>query len=169
MYPTALPACDNARTGRRPNRSLIIPRIGAPMNWYQHQAGRICQRENIQSHASFQYCNVGIGANSCSDGQNCVMLPGRNTAVCVPPGKECVAAGCAAGTSCAVDKSNPAVVHCDKPTAADEPPAPTRAMPVKGAECCSLMQHKSGSVDCFGCAHGICKDPGWYLLSSSNL
>ena len=113
---------------------MPAPMPGSSMTWYPHAAGHVCQQENVTEHAPFQYCGIGVGQSGCAGGNRCLQLPGRSGGICVPPGKECVAAGCG-DAKCSLDKSNPQQVTCDAPAVVPAPLAPVPGMmPVKGSQ-----------------------------------
>jgi len=130
---------------------------GGYRSWI-HGAGRTCFTLEAVGPMGQSTCSI---TNPCAAGQSCVTLPGRNGAVCVPQGKECLAAKC--DGQCTIAESYPAQVRC-----AAEATAPV-ASPKKpaGSSTCDLMENKkSGKVDCFGCANGICKNApaGWMMF-----
>ncbi len=117
---------------------------GTVRSW-DHGAGRACFQLNATDRAGVVRCNL---TNPCQSGQSCIELSANRGTVCVPQGKECLAAGCSG--DCVLSQNYPAQVVCN-------------GAPAAGSDCRLLQDPKTGKVDCFGCANGICKDPpaGW--------
>jgi len=107
---------------------------------WEHGAGRFCFSLNATDVVGSVTC--GLRA-PCQAGQTCAALPENKGTVCVPQGHECEAAGCPG--QCALAESYPVQVTCDTSAAA----AP--------AKCRLLKNIKTGAVDCFGCAQGVCR------------
>ncbi len=104
-----------------PETSVGAPRAVAPYPtkpgynlydpaFWQHGPGRTCFSLNEEERAAPSACSI---TSPCQAGQNCVVLPGKKSAVCVPQGKECLAAQCASG-KCVVSESYPAQISCTK-------------------------------------------------------
>lgn len=74
---------------------------------WTHPAGRHCYSLNAQVRTARVVCGL---TNPCAAGQTCASLPGKQGAVCVPEGKECLAAGCAG--QCVIAESYPVQVRC---------------------------------------------------------
>jgi len=131
---------------------------------WDHQEGRTCF--SLDALDSMTY---GISCSltaPCQAGQNCVTLPGRSGAVCVPQGKECLAAKC--GGECVIAESYPAQIRCGGDSAAA--PAPSPKKPAGSSTCDLLQDPESGKVDCFGCAGGTCTSApsGWVMYSQAD-
>lgn len=130
-----------------PSETVPLGKLLNPSEeFYRHGSGRTCFSINEVPTAFGQVCGPNY---SCPAYQSCVILPNATTPVCVPPSKECDAAGCPG--RCLITESFPARVRCD----ADG------GQPV--SDCRLMRDPKSGSVNCFGCARGLCSDPpaGW--------
>lgn len=133
----------------RPMMEAAMPYPGY-RDW-THGAGRHCFQLTVEPRMPNQVCSL---TNPCEAGQTCATLPGTKGTVCVPTGKECLAAGCPDG-QCTIAESYPVQVRC---TPEKVPP------PESNGNTCDLMrERKSGKVDCFGCGTRVCKDPapGW--------
>lgn len=76
---------------------------------WEHPIGAHCFALVAPPKSVGTVCNL---TTPCPQGQTCALLPGAKDAVCVAQGWECLAAGCASETSCAVAKSYPAQVSC---------------------------------------------------------
>ncbi len=121
-----------------------VAKLGTVRSW-EHAAGRVCFQLNATDRGGFIRCNL---TNPCQAGQSCIALSDNKGTVCVPQGKECLAAGC--DGACTLSESYPAQVTCSGRPGAQPG--------------CRLMQDpKTGKVNCFGCASGVCTDPpaGW--------
>lgn len=128
----------------------------APTDW-SHPAGRHCYSMDVSLRTARVACGL---TNPCAAGQTCAMLPGKKGTVCVPAGKECLAAGCEG--ACVIMESYPVQVRCSS-----EKRAPTP----EGNACDLMRDKKTGAVDCFGCGTKICKDPapGWEPYSAPEI
>jgi hypothetical protein len=127
--------------------------VGLEMTNWSHPAGRHCFSMDVSLRTARVACGL---TNPCAAGQTCATLPEKKGTVCVPAGKECLAAGCLG--ECVIMESYPVQVRCT--------PAPTseKRAPNSSMNSCDLMREKtSGKVDCFGCGTTVCKDPapGW--------
>lgn len=80
--------------------------LGSVLEW-KHGVGRTCFALNAEVRTRRPSCGL---RNPCAAGQTCAFLPDTTSAVCVPEGRECLAAGCAAG--CALAESYPVQVRC---------------------------------------------------------
>lgn len=79
---------------------------GSVFPW-KHGVGRTCFSLNAEVRTSRPSCGL---RNPCAAGQTCALLPDTTSAVCVPEGKECLAANCS--STCALTESYPVQVHC---------------------------------------------------------
>jgi hypothetical protein len=88
------------------------PGMATPYGYYgpewDHAAGRDCFELDAALRQPRSACSL---TSPCAAGQNCVTLGDGQGPVCVPAGKECLAAGCANG-KCVVAESYPAQVRC---------------------------------------------------------
>ncbi len=75
---------------------------------WKHGIGRVCFAQNAEARTISQP-SCGL-RNPCQAGQTCAAWTGHDSAVCVPAGKECLAAGCAG--ACALSESYPVQVSC---------------------------------------------------------
>lgn len=85
------------------------PSGGSVQDW-SHPAGRYCFTLSAEERTARVVCGL---TNPCAAGQTCASLPNRKGSVCVPAGKECLAAGCPG--SCALLESYPVQVRCGQP------------------------------------------------------
>lgn len=74
---------------------------------FSHDAGRQCFTLDASAVAPKSQCSL---TQPCAAGQTCAILPGRSGAVCVPEGRECLAAGCEG--QCVIAESYPVQVRC---------------------------------------------------------
>jgi hypothetical protein len=74
---------------------------------WEHGSGRHCFTIDATLRQPRSACSL---TSPCAAGQSCVTLGDGQGPVCVPAGKECLAADCANG--CAVAESYPAQVRC---------------------------------------------------------
>jgi len=106
---------------------------------WEHGAGHFCFELNATDTIGSVLCGL---RSPCAAGQTCAALPDNKGTICVPQGHECEAAGCPG--QCLMAESYPVQVTCSQPK--------------DSANTCVLMrQKKTGEVDCYGCAEGICK------------
>lgn len=120
---------------------VTSPGAKGQLRTWEHVAGHFC----FELDATYAMSSVTCGLTMpCQAGQTCAVLPNNMGTKCVPQGHECEAAGCA--EKCAVGSEYPAQVTCILPA-------------YKPSECRLMQDEKSGRIDCFGCARGICKDP----------
>jgi len=131
-----------------PIKSIYGPRD------FTHASGRVCFNLNAEDATASPGCGL---QNPCQAGQTCALLPRRKSAVCVPAGKECLAAGCAQ-SQCVVAESYPVQVSC---AGMNEPVAP--GLPQPASDCRLMRDPQSGKVGCFGCTPRSCTNPpaGW--------
>jgi hypothetical protein len=131
-----------------PAALVTTPNVKSQLRTWEHGAGHSC----FQLDATYSMSSVTCGLTMpCQTSQTCAALPNNMGTKCVPQGHECEAAGCP--EKCAVSTDYPAQVTC----AAVLPAA-------KPSECKLMQDEKTGQIDCFGCARGICNDPpsrGW--------
>lgn len=88
-----------------PPSAKPYPSLGG--DW-THPAGYHCFNIDAATRVPRATCSI---TNPCAAGQNCVTLSDGKGAVCVPSGKECLAAGCLSG-QCVIAESYPAQVRC---------------------------------------------------------
>ncbi len=122
---------------------------------WSHPAGRHCFPVDASLMSPRVACSL---TNPCAAGQSCVTLPGKKGSVCVPSGKECLAAGCE-GT-CVVAESYPAQISC-APTAGKRPPN------AEGNACDLMRNKKTGAIDCYGMGKSLA--PGWEPYSTTDV
>ncbi len=146
----ALPSDDRTTGPRAAPYPKSVP-FAAPYGGtsWDHGAGRTCFPLDETERMPRQSCSL---TNPCAAGLNCVQLPTLKGAVCVPAGKECLAAKCPQG-ACAIEESYPAKVTC-----AAAPPASNQDLG-SGTGCALMRNAASGKIDCFGCAGKVCKEP----------
>ncbi|KPJ86016.1 hypothetical protein AMJ57_00910 [Parcubacteria bacterium SG8_24] len=123
---------------------------------WTHPAGDFCFGLEVQRYGIPDVCSV---VDPCPFGQTCAVLPGSPGAVCVPEGKECLAAGCP--EDCRIAESYPVQVSCGQENDT-------------GGDSCHLRRHvRTGEIGCFGCSEGVCRRPDadWevYELPEDNL
>ena len=107
----ALPTQKDSANGPQTAPMRVPEPYGAtPIVDWAHGAGRHCFALDASTHLPPQICGL---TNPCAAGQTCAALPGRRGTVCVPQGKECLAAGCPG--SCTIAESYPAQVRCTDP------------------------------------------------------
>jgi hypothetical protein len=121
---------------------------------FTHGIGRVCFNLNAEDATSGPGCGL---QNPCQAGQTCALLPRHKSAVCVPAGRECLAAGCQQ-SQCVMAESYPVQVSCG---AASDSVAP--GLPQPASDCRLMRDPQSGKVGCFGCTPKSCSNPpaGW--------
>ncbi len=80
---------------------------GAPSSTWDHGTGRSCFPLDAEARLARPSCSL---RNPCVAGQTCALLPNVPRAVCVPEGRECLAAGCP--NACTLLESYPVEVRC---------------------------------------------------------
>jgi hypothetical protein len=77
-----------------------------PVDW-THPTGRHCWDLDSENRVGQLTCGL---TNPCQAGQTCAQLPSRKGTVCVPTGKECLAAACPG--ECLLLESYPVQIQC---------------------------------------------------------